>query len=83
MTLPGFDAYPDPAPAKTYADGLRRAAVYAQDYLHDADVRKLQQVLYRFAAIDECAACDSSGVLRANNLERGVDHHPLAPLEEL
>lgn len=64
-----------------YARGLRRAALYAQDYLHAADVRKLQQVLHRFAAIDECPECDASGILRADPLERGTDHHPLTPLE--
>ena len=61
----------------TYADGLRAAAVYAQDYLHAADVQQLQRVLYRFAAIAECDECGTDGLLRADALERGVDHHPL------
>ena len=61
----------------TYADGLRAAAIYAQDYLHAADVQQLQRVLRRFAAIAECDECGTDGLLRADALERGVDHHPL------
>ena len=60
----------------TYADGLRAAAIYAQDYLHAADVQQLQRVLHRFAAIAECDECGTDGLWRADALERGVDHHP-------
>lgn len=63
------------------AQGLRLAAVYAQDYLHGVDVGLLQRVLYRFAAIDECPECDRSGMLRADPGERGIDHHPLTAIE--
>ena len=63
------------------AQGFRLAAVYAQDYLHGVDVETLQRVLYRFAAIDECSECDRAGMLRADPLERGVEHHPLAAIE--
>ena len=60
------------------AQGFRLAAVYAQDY---PDPETFQRVLYRFAAIAECAECDRSGMLRSDPLERGVDHHPLGSIE--
>ena len=58
----------------TYADGLRAAAVYAQDYLHAADVQQLQRVLYRFAAIAECDECGTEHVHHINGVK--VDNRP-------
>lgn len=63
------------AQRRTYADGLRDAATYAQDYLGSiADVAKLQRVLWRFAAVADCPTCDKSGHLPGDG--RPVDHHP-------
>ena len=53
----------------TYAGGLRAAAVYAQDYLHAADVQQLQRVLYRFAAIAECDECTQQSGADARRTE--------------
>ena len=61
-----------------FAEGLRRAAVYCQDYIRGEDDRaRMQRVLLRFAAVAECARCDAAGFLRADAMHPGADHHPI------
>ncbi len=61
-----------------YADGLRRAATYCQDYIRgEEDRARMQRVLLRFAAVHDCDQCDSAGFLRDDAMHPRADHHPM------
>lgn len=61
-----------------YADGLRRAATYCQDYIRgEEDRARMQRVLLRFAAVADCDQCDAAGYLRGDAMHPRADHHPM------
>ena len=60
-----------------YLAALRHAACYVQDYEHDqATAARIQAPILRAIAIAECAECNLSGCIVADN-GRHVDHHPI------